>query len=417
MRSFRMAFNVTTVIMLIAIAVSGPSLAAQQKAAATEYSAVVNGNNEFAISLFHSISSDHGSDGKNIFVSPFSVSSALAMTYAGARGNTQKQMANVLHFNAAGQDLNGGFSSLLGKTKAAPGKGYKLEVANALWGQKDYHFEDTFTSTVGKYYDGGFNTVDFVAAREDSRGKINKWVEEKTADKIKELVHKNDVGDLTRLILTNAIYFKGDWISKFKPEDTKPSPFHASQDRVISVAMMQQSAKFPVLETSELRMVELPYAGNDVSMLVILPEGDIEKLGAELSLDKLNALRKQLVPSTVRLFLPRYKFETRYYLEEQLGKMGMPDAFSESAADFSGMTGKPNLYISHVIHQAMIDVNEQGSEAAAATAVIMETKSLSMPVTFRADKPFVFVIVHKPTDSILFIGRVSEPPIAAGDAK
>ena len=324
-------------------------------------------------------------------------------------------MADVLRFNVPNGGLDSQFSALLSQTKAAPGKGCKMEIANALWGQKDYHFESLFTSIVGKYYDGGFNTVDFVADRDASRARINKWVEDKTAGKIKELVHAPDISELTRLILTNAIYFKGDWMSKFLPENTKPAPFKAGPDKTISVAMMQQSEKFPVVETAELKMVELQYAGKDLSMIVVLPAGDIEKFGAELSLEKAQTLRKQMSPATVDLFLPRYKFETRYYLEETLAKMGMPDAFSESHADFTGMTGKPNLYISHVIHQAMIDVNEQGSEAAAATAVVMSTRSFSMPATFRADKPFLFLIVHKPTDSILFTGRVSDPPAVASD--
>jgi serpin B len=170
------------------------------------------------------------------------------------------------------------------------------------------------------------------------------------------------------------------------------------------------------LQNDELKMIELPYAGDDLAMIAILPTSDVEKLGMALSLAKLQELRKRMHSQEVRIFLPRFKFETRYYLEHPLSAMGMPDAFSGEKADFSGMTGKPDLCISHVIHQAMIDVNEEGSEAAAATAVVMSMKATAThatPATFRADRPFIFMIIHKPTDSILFMGRVSNPPAAA----
>jgi serine protease inhibitor len=414
MFSFRMLKSLTAMVMLAAL-IAVPGLLAQNKQwKAAPVSEVVSGNSQFAIALYQNINADKASEGQNIFVSPYSISTALAMTYAGSRNNTQKQMATVLHFNLPDDQLNSGFSALLGQTKATPAKHYKLDVANALWGQKSYHFEAAFTDVVSKYYDGGFNVVDYVNDREASRSKINKWVEARTADKIKDLVKEDDINSLTRLILTNAIYFKGDWASKFKTESTKNEPFTVTGGKTVTVPLMAQTGQFAFMQNSELKMIELPYAGDDLSMIAILPQGDIEKFGATLSLTKLQELRKQMHSQEVHLFLPRFKFETRYYLEKALGEMGMPDAFNESKADFSGMTGKPGLFITHVIHQAMIDVNEEGSEAAAATAVVMGLKSaMSMPATFRADKPFIFLIIHKPTDSILFMGRVSNPPAAA----
>jgi len=410
-------YGLSSVVIVFTFLVT-PSVMTSQQEPTDAVAGVANANRQFALALYQNINARQDSKEQNIFVSPYSVSTALAMTYAGSRGNTQKQMASVLGFNGVADDeLFAGFSSLLQQTKATPDKHYKLDVANALWGQKSYHFESTFTDAIGKYYDGGFNTVDYIGAREQSRKEINKWVEGKTADKITELIHASDLNVNTRLVLTNAIYFKGDWASRFDAKHTAIAPFTVTPNKIVNASMMEQNATFPFLETNELTMVELPYAGNDVSMVAILPTGSAEDFGAKLSTAKLRELRQRMRPRHVEVFLPRFKFETRYYLEQNLNAMGMPDAFEETKADFSGMTGKPNLYISHVIHQAMIDVNEEGSEAAAATAVVMTSKSIVIPATFRADRPFIFLIIHKPTDSILFIGRVSTPPTPVATAK
>jgi serpin B len=388
-------------------------LAQDGRANGTNLSEVVTSNNRFAVDLYRNINAHE--TGKNIFVSPYSISAALAMTYLGSSGNTQKQMATTLHFTLPKEKLEAGFSELLGQTKSTPAKHYKLNVANALWGQAGFHFEPAFTSGISKYFDGGFNVVNYIEddEREASRAKINGWVEEKTAHKIKNLVHKDDINNLTRLILTNAIYFKGDWASKFKVEKTRNESFTVSPGITVTVPMMEQTGNFPFMENDELKMIELPYTGDDLSTIVILPKGNVETFGATLSLAKLQEFRGFMSTHQVKLSLPRFKFETRYLLKEPLTAMGMPDAFKLESADFSGMTGKPYLYITSVIHQAMIDVNEEGSEAAAATAVIMGAKSIRIPTVFRADRPFLFMIIHKPTDSILFMGRVSNPPPSA----
>lgn len=405
---------------LIAVAVviavfSGALACSQEKPKATDATQLANANSEFALALYQKINAEKSNQGKNIFVSPYSISTALAMTYTGSAGETRKQMASVLRFDSMPTDkLDTSFLSLLQQTKATPSKHYKLDVANALWGQKDYHFEPAFIGTVNKYYHGGFDAVDFVGAKDQTRKQINNWVENKTANKIKDLIHDEDINNLTRLVLTNAIYFKGDWASKFKAENTKNAPFNVAPDKAINVSMMEQKSSFPFMQNDELKMIELPYAGDDLSMVIMLPGGDVDKFGVELTVAKIQELRKQLHPVEVRLFLPRYKFETRYQLASLLAGMGMPDAFDEMKADFSGMTEAPKLYISKVIHQAMIDVNEEGSEAAAATGVVMSTKSMMLTPEFRANKPFIFMIIHKPTNSILFMGRVSEPPAAAG---
>jgi len=412
--SLKAIAKVLALSLFLAVA---PSLLAQAAPPKADIGTVVAGNGQFAFALFQNLNADKDNKGKNIFVSPYSISTALAMTYLGSAGNTKTQMADTMRFTLPDDRLEAGFFSLLGQTKATPDKHYKLDVANALWGQQDYHFEADFTSAISKYFDGGFNNVNFVGfeAREASRKTINTWVEKKTNDKIKALIHPSDIDDLTRLILTNAIYFKGDWALKFKATDTKNAPFKASDGKTVTVPMMEQTEHFPFMESNELKMVELPYAGDDLSMLVLLPAGDIETFGAALTPEKLQEYRKQMLPRKVELSLPRFKFETRYMLKPVLAAMGMPDAFSESRANFSPMTGKPALYITAVIHQAMIDVNEEGSEAAAATAVIMGTKSIEFKAEFRADKPFIFMIVHKPSGSILFMGRLSDPPPAAAN--
>jgi serpin B len=375
----------------------------------TSLSVVVSSNNQFALDFYRGINGSSG--GKNIFVSPYSISTALAMTFEGSRNNTRKQMGEVLHFNMPDAERQAGFSELLAQTRPGPGKKYKLEVANALWGQKDYPFETAFTGAIGKFYGGGFNTVDYPGDKEGSIRKINTWVEDKTAGKIKNLIHSDDITPLTRLVLTNAIYFKGDWASPFEKGATKDEAFHVTETERVQAPMMHKTAHLRFVKENGLAAIELPYAGDDLSMIVLLPDSNVEQLGASVTLEMIEKLRSQMRPAEVDVTLPRFKFETRYILNQELGKMGMPDAFDEFLADFSGMTGKKMLHISEVIHQAMIDVNEEGSEAAASTAVVMSKKALRMPMkeTFRADHPFIFTIVHNGTGSILFMGRVTNP--------
>ena len=259
------------------------------------------------------------------------------MTFEGSRNETQKQMASVLHFNLPDADRQAGFSELLAQTKSGPGKKYKLEVANALWGQKDYHFEPAFTSAIGKFYGGGFNIVDYAGDKEGAIHTINTWVEGKTAGKIKNLIHLDDVTPLTRLVLTNAIYFKGDWASPFKKDATKDEAFHITDAQKVQAPMMHQTAHFRFVKQNGLAAIELPYAGNDLSMIVLLPDSNIDKLGESVSLDMIHKLHSQMRSEEVDVSLPRFKFETRYILNEELSKLGMPDAFDEFLADFSGI--------------------------------------------------------------------------------
>lgn len=368
--------------------------------------AVVTGNSEFAMDLYKKISVSDSNN--NIFFSPFSISTALSMTYAGARGNTAKQMADTMHFRLVPSELHPAFGDLAAALQS-DNKGYRLEIANALWGQEGYEFQPDFLALIQKYYNGGFNTVDFVDQTEVSRGIINRWVEQKTNDKIRDLLPQGSLTSLTRLVLTNAIYFKGDWVTKFKPEETMLSTFHIQSDGIVNVPMMHQSGNFRYAEIDGVKILELPYVGGDLSMVVVLPKTTVAEFDQALDVNRLNDWLAKATERDVDIFLPKFKFETKYELNDILSGMGMADAFDLPPADFSGISGKKDLYITKVIHKAVIEVNEEGSEAAAATAVILGTKSVRIKPEFKADRPFLFFIRHNSTGSILFLGRVMNP--------
>ena len=365
-------------------------------------------NNAFAFDMYKKLAL--GGQGENVFFSPFSISAAMGMTYAGAKGNTEKQMASTLHFSLPQGDLHAAFSLLSDQLEPAEGKGYKLSIANALWGQRGYPFTTDFLSLVNKNYGGGFRVVDFANDTESSRQTINRWVESKTNDKIKDLLQQGDVTYLTRLVLTNAIYFKGDWAAKFKKEETRTAPFYVRPDQTVEVPMMRQTGRFSYAAVAGGQVLEMPYVGSELSMVVLLPKDGADGLGTELTPVLLDSWLDALSEQAVAISLPRFKLQTRYGLADTLAGMGMPDAFELPPADFSGMTGGKDLYITKVIHQAFIEVNEEGSEAAAATGVVMGMKSAPVVVNeFKADRPFVFLIRHKATGAILFLGRVANP--------
>ncbi|MHC4474511.1 MAG: serpin family protein [Planctomycetota bacterium] len=476
---------------------------------------LVAGNTDFALEMYSELA---GAEQGNLFFSPYSISTALGMTYAGARGETEKQMAEVLGFGLPQERLHKTLGALEKQLNRGGNKGgYEMNVANALWGQKDYHFLDEFLDLTRRNYGAGLQSVDFVNATEEARQTINGWVEEKTKQKIKQLIARGVLNRLTTLVLTNAIYFKGDWASKFEEENTKLAPFHVvryqagdnnpgdasgekavltdleqrMQKRVtvdfrelpiedvlrimseqadidivmspkvtgtvtakltdvpteevlrnilaaygyryvvdknvirvepaegiaetvvstVQAAMMYQEGRFKYGRTQDLQILELPYKGNDLSMVVLLPKevDGLAELERSLTRENLKRWLRDLHDREVRVYLPKFKITTGpVELKNILAQMGMPAAFSD--ADFSGMTGKRELFISHVLHKAFVEVNEEGTEAAAATAVVMRKRIgiVATPV-FRADHPFVFMIRHNPTGSVLFVGRVASP--------
>jgi serpin B len=375
-----------------------------------DLSAVVAGNNQFAFDLYAHLAKEKG----NIFLSPSSISTALAMTYAGARGQTAEEMAKTLHFTLDSTRLHPAFAALLREWKAEGKKpGYQLSIANALWGQKGFGFLPDFLNLTRQDYGAGLIEVDFAHNVELARKTINEWVEEQTRDKIKELFKPGMLSTDTRLALTNAVYFKGDWAAPFQKNQTSDQDFQLTAQDKARVPSMFRTGHYRYADGGTFQALELPYKGNDLSMLVLLPGkvdglADLEqKLSARGLQDWLGKLRSQEVAVT----LPRFKTTREYRLNDVLAAMGMPSAFNADRADFSGMNGTgPRLFISVVVHKAFVDVNEQGTEAAAATGVGIALAAAPVKrQIFRADHPFLFLIRDNRSGSILFLGRVIDP--------
>ncbi|MBW3013092.1 serpin family protein [Candidatus Woesearchaeota archaeon] len=366
---------------------------------------VVDANNQFAFDLYHKYKGQSG----NIFYSPYSISTALAMTYEGAGGKTAEEMQNVFHFPDE-ETRRPAFARIYNEINKKD-KSYKLNTANALWAQEDFNFLPEYMGMIEQYYGGRATNLDFIGDAEGSRQTINNWVEEQTNDKIKDLIPERIINEMTRLVLTNAIYFKGTWVKQFDKKDTMDEDFYVNPETTVKVPMMRQTgeeAKFNYAETEDLQMLELPYDGEELSMLILLPKEDLKAIDDSLTPEKISSIRKMLHEQQINIYIPKFKFETKYMMKEDLEQMGMPTAFS-MYADFSGMTGDDSLYIAQVIHQAFVEVNEEGTEAAAATAVIMELKAAMIEREFRADHPFIFIIQQKDTGNILFMGRVNKP--------
>lgn len=387
---------------------SGTGKSVSEKQIKEEVLSVSKSINSFALDLYAQLSESEG----NLFFSPFSISTALAMTYAGARGNTEKQMAEVMYFNLKKDMLNSAYGTLLEKLNSRSEKGeFKLSIANALWGQKGYGFLDEFLKILSEDYRAELKKVDFKQATEAVRLKINDWVAKETEEKIKNLLARGTLSSLTRLVLTNAIYFKGDWLSQFKEENTTEMPFMIDKSEKVKTPMMRQKEKFNYVENEKMQALELPYKGEELSMIVLLPkqiEGVIN-LEDSLTMGMINRIISNMHEREVTVFLPKFEMKSEFKLSKALSSLGMQDAFSIPPADFSGMNGRKDLFISSVIHKAYVKVNEEGSEAAAATGVVVEVTSARHQTIFRADHPFLFMIRDKQTGSILFIGRLVNP--------
>ncbi len=384
---------------------------------------IVTGNARFALDLYDRLKGDG-----NLFFSPYSVSTALAMTYAGARGETEREMAEVLHFPVAGPPAEAGrvpdalaaavreevasaFGALEEGLAADPEtRGYELHVANSLWGHVDYPFVDSYIEFVGEHFDAPLTLVDFLRDAEGARLKINAWVEERTRERIKNLIPSGTLTPATVLVLTNAIYFKGDWETQFDPERTREAEFRGLGGAT-TVRMMSRKGDYGYSEDEDVQILELPYKGDDLSMVVLLPKVEgpagLDALERALTVESLDAWIGELRERSVAVSIPRFEMTwgTRE-LKGALQALAMRLAFDAGSADFSGMSAGERLFIGHVLHKAFIEVNEEGTEAAAATAVAMLRASL--PLTFRADRPFVFMIRDRNTGSILFLGRITD---------
>jgi serpin B len=374
---------------------------------------LVDGNNAFALDIYQTLRTQNG----NLILSPFSISLALAMTYAGARGETESQMADTLHFDLPQGKLHPAFNALdqdlasRGESNSDENKPLQLHIANAVWAEQTYPFLQEFLDLIASSYGAGIRLADFINQFESIRTEINDWVYDQTQKKIKDLLPDGVLNADTRMVLVNAIYFKADWLSQFDANNTYAAPFHLLDGTEVTVKRMNQGLFVPIYDGDGYQAVELPYAGETAALDIILPEeGHFERIEASLNSDFFNETINGMQPTSVMLSLPKFTFESESNLTDTLTSMGMLDAFDQNKANFSGMTAQNDLFISDVIHKAFVAVDEEGTEAAAATAVIMEAASAPMfEVTLTIDRPFIFLIRDIPSGQILFIGRVLNP--------
>ena len=377
--------------------------------------AVVEGGNLFAVDLYRKL----GEGGGNLFFSPLSLSTALAMTSAGAAGETREEMEEVLHFPVDVESAHPTFAALAESLdQGSSSGGYQLNIANRLWGQPDFDFEEEFLATSKQHYGAGFETLDFAKAPDKARETINGWVENQTSNRIQDLLPPGSIEALTRLVLTNAVYFKGEWLNQFDRESTEKAPFYAEGERSVDVPLMTRKGDYRYVRFPDFQVLELPYIGDDLSMIVVLPgaRDGLAAIEAELSQEKLTGWIRGLAQKEVTVYLPRFEMKTGFSMKDTLSDMGMPSAFvppqegDPDSADFSGMTGARDLFIDGVFHKAFVKVNEEGTEAAAATGLTMSLTSLpAEPEIFRADHPFLFLVRDRVTGSILFMGRLADP--------
>ena len=379
----------------------------------SDMATLVNDNSGFAFDLYQALKKEDG----NIFYSPYSISLALAMTYAGARGETEKQMADTLHYLLSQSTLHPAFNSLdieLGKrgegAKCEDGEGFRLNIVNAIWGQKDYEFLSSYLDLLAENYGAGLRVLDFINSPNQSRETINQWVSDQTEGRIKDLIPEGSINPLTRLVLTDAIYFNAAWKLPFEPEATTNSPFHLISGDDVTVPMMKQTEYFGYAKSDNYLAVELPYDGDELSMAILTNiTGRFSDFENTIDLPLVQAIIDNLEHTRVALTMPKFEFESEFGLKETLMGMGMEEPFRDSA-DFSGMTGKTDLHIDDVVHKAFVSVDEAGTEAAAASGVIVGIVSAPPePVKVTLDHPFVFLIRDNETGAILFIGRVMNP--------
>ena len=382
---------------------------------------VVEANNKFTLDLYQVLQKDDKFTDQNIFYSPSSISIALAMTFMGARGDTAKQMSEALHWEAMTSDqLHDQQRHFLDALQESNDEGNELLAANRLFVQKSLTIEQEFLEGTKRFYNAEMALTDYQKDPEGARKEINDWVENKTKENIKNLIPEGIIDSSTKLTLVNAIYFKGIWQNEFDQRATRPKDFFVSKKKKVKVKMMKLKTNFKhIANVGELgcQLVELPYQGEDLSMLILLPQDKYGLTSVEASLthDKLQkaiALTQVQPSGEVKVYLPRFNMTQEFQLNELLAKMGVTDMFNANKADFTGIS--PGLFVTHAIHKAFVEVNEKGTEAAAATAVVMSRSksppggSAKIPV-FCADHPFLFLLCHKKSGGILFMGRMMKP--------
>jgi len=375
---------------------------------ATELAELVEGNTEFALALYQQLKEEDG----NIFFSPYSLSVALAMTYAGAEGESKQQMKDTLHFLLEDEALHAAFNKMALEiaSRGQESEDFSLNIANAIWGQQDYDFLPAYLDLLAENYDAGMRLVNFIDETEAARVAINNWVSQQTEGKIEDLLQKGIISGDTRLVLTNAMYFNAAWHYPFDEDNTDDALFHLLDGSDVTVQMMHQTEGFAYTEGEGYKAVELMYEGDEMSMVILLPDaGSFAGFEVALDADTLSGIISDMQAANVTLSLPKFEYDSEFSISDALKAMGMPVAFS-AGADFSGMTGNQDLFIKDVVHKAFVSANEAGTEAAAASAVIMDLKAApGENVEFNADHPFIFAIRDVQTGSIIFIGRVMNP--------
>ncbi len=420
----KLLFILLSTIMVLGLASCGqPASASEVKSdkprdtspnvSTADETTLVNGNSEFAWDLYQVIKAEDG----NLFYSPYSISLALAMTYAGAKGETAKQMADTLHYDLSQTALHPAFNSLAlelaSRGQGAQGKdekGFRLNIVNAIWGQKDYKFVSSFLDLLAENYGAGLRVLDFIKDPSASRITINDWVSEQTEGRIKDLIPEGVITPLTRLVLTNAVYFNAAWREKFEESATQNGQFHLVNGSEVTVPMMRKTDSFGYVKSGNVVGVELPYDGNELSMVIMTnAAGTFVDFEKGLTFSKVNELINGIRYSEVRLSMPKFEFESKFGLKQTLQTMGMVLPFQDNA-DFTGISTQSDLHIDDVIHKAFVSVDEAGTEAAAATAVIVGTTSIPVEqAVVTLDQPFVFLIRDIQTGAIIFIGRVMNP--------
>ena len=381
---------------------------------------LVNGNSAFAFDLYQALKEQDG----NLFYSPHSISAALSMTYAGARGPTASQMVDTLHFLLPQDRLHPAFNALAHElasrgqnAQGGKGEAFRLNMVNAVWGQQGHDFREPFLDTLAESYGAGVRSADFAAAPEESRLAINDWVADNTEDRIKDLIPPDVITPLTRLVLTNAIYFNASWTYPFIEAKTRERPFHLLDGRVVDVPMMRLEEDLPYAAGDGYQAVDLPYVRDELSMTIMLPDaGRFSEFEDALDASLVDRAILALWFRRVTLDLPKFEFESQFLLSEPLKSMGMSDAFDSATSDFSGIDGQSCLagdpeclYIREIVHKAFVSVDEAGTEATAATAVVMNVESAPpSPVSVTVDRPFIFLIRDRETGGVLFVGRVTQ---------
>ncbi len=375
---------------------------------------LVDGNSAFAFDLYRLLS---GSD-DNLFFSPYSISAALAMTYAGARGETEREMGEAMSFLLPQERLHPGFNALdfalndvAELREYDTGDALQLNIANAVWGEQTYEFLPEYLDTLAENYGAGLQLADFIHNFEEARAAINAWVSDQTEQRIPELLQEGTLDDMTRLVLTNAIYFNASWRFPFVQDETRDGTFHRLDGSDVQTPMMHLKEDMTYGEVDGAQIVRMLYEGMTYAMEVILPpEGEFEAFEESIDAASFAAGLEQLGPASVDITMPKFEFESSFDLPKTLRELGMVAAFQPSAADLSGMDGTRNLYISEVVHKGFVAVDEEGTEAAAATGVVGRlTSGPPRAVTIVLDRPFLFLIRHLETGSILFLGRVLDP--------